>query len=142
MEDKIKEEFILKFEAERLKLKEERNARMKEYWMNLPKFEKPEDVPTIPRVDEKEYKEFYVPKLIAAGAIPKGDLIDGQCYVGEYRNANIGKWNAKENVFEHWRYKFGFRLDTCNHFEDDNGFALFVPIALATQEEYDASGKD
>ena len=142
MEDKIKEEFILKFEAERLKLKEERNARMKEYWMNLPKFEKPEDVPAIPRVDEKEYKEFYVPKLIAAGAIPKADLVDGQCYLGEYRNANYGKWNAKENVFEHWRYKFGFRLDTCNHFEDDNGFALFVPIALATQEEYDASGKD
>lgn len=142
MEDKAKEEYMLKFEAERLKLKEERNARMKEYWLNLPKFEKPEDVPAIPRVNESEYKEFYVPKLIAAGAIAKEDLIDGQCYVGEYRNANIGKWNAKENVFEHWRYKFGFRLDTCNHFEDDNGFALFVPIALATQEEYDESGKD
>ena len=142
MEDKIKEEFMLKFEAERLKLKEERNARMKEYWTNLPKFKTPEDVPAIPRVEEKEYKEFYVPKLIAAGAIPKADLVDDQCYLGEYRNANYGKWNAKENVFEHWRYKFGFRLDTCNHFEDDNGFALFVPIALATQEEYDASGKD
>jgi hypothetical protein len=142
MEDKVKEEYMLKFEAERLKLKEERNARMKEYWMALPKIEKPEDVPAIPRVEEKEYKEFYVPKLIAAGAIPKADLVDGQCYLGEYRNANYGKWNAKENVFEHWRYKFGFRLDTCNHFEDDDGFALFVPIALATQEEYDASGKD
>jgi hypothetical protein len=142
MDDKIKEEYKLKFEAERLKLKEERQARIKEYWMNLTKFEKPGDVPTIPHVDEKEYREFYVPKLIAAGAIAKADLVDGQCYLGEYRNANYGKWNAKENVFEHWRYKFGFRLDTCNHFEDDDGFALFVPIALATQEEYDASGKD
>ncbi len=142
MEDKIKEEYKLKFEAERLKLKEERQARMKEYWENLPKFETPQDVPTIPHVDENEYREFYVPKLIAAGAIAKADLVDGQCYLGEYRNANYGKWNAKENVFEHWRYKFGFRLDTCNHFEDDDGFALFVPIALATQEEYDASGKD
>jgi hypothetical protein len=142
MDDKIKEEYKLKFEAERLKLKEERQARIKEYWMNLPKFEKPGDVPIIPHVDEKEYREFYVPKLIAAGAIAKADLVDGQCYLGEYRNANYGKWNAKENVFEHWRYKFGFRLDTCNHFEDDDGFALFVPIALATQEEYDASGKD
>ena len=140
MEDKIKEEYILKFEAERLKLKEERQARIKGYWMTLPKIEKIEDVPTIPRVDEKEYREFYVPKLIAAGAIAKADLVDGQFYYGDYRNANVGKWNAKENVFEHWRYKFGFRLDTCNHFEDDDGFALFVPIALATQEEYDASG--
>ena len=142
MEDKIKEEYLLKFEAERLKLKEERGAKMKKYWMNLPKIEKLEDVPTIPHVDEKEYREFYVPKLIAAGAIPKADLVNNQFYYGEYRNANVGKWNAEENVFEHWRYKFGFRLDTCNHFEDDNVFALFVPIALATQEEYDASGKN
>ena len=82
------------------KTKEERQARLKEYWMNLPKFEKPGDVPTIPHVDEKEYREFYVPKLIAAGAIAKADLVDGQCYLGEYRNANYGKWNAKENVFE------------------------------------------
>ena len=122
--------------------KAERKKRIREYWENLPKFEKPEDVPSIPRVEEREYKEFYVPKLIEAGAIPKKDLVDGQCYIGEYRNARIGKWNAKENVFDHWRYKFGFRLDTCNHFEDDNGFALFVPIGLATIEEFDGSGKN
>ena len=135
MEDKIKEEFILKFEAERLKLKEERNARIKEYWENLPRFETCEDVPAIPRVDEKEYKKCYVPKLIAAGAIPKADLVDGQFYYGEYRNANVGKWLAEKNVFEHWRYKFGFRIDECNHFEDDDGFALFVPIRLANKDE-------
>jgi len=135
MEDKMKEEYMLKFKAEILKLKEERDAKMRKYWMNLPKIEKLEDVPTIPYVDEKEYIEFYVPKLIAAGAIPKADLVDGQFYYGEYRNANIGKWNAEENVFEHWRYKFRFCLDTCNHFEDDNGFALFVPIRLANEVE-------
>jgi hypothetical protein len=135
MENKIKEEYMLKFEAERLKLKAERNAKLKEYWLTLPKIEKLEDVPVIPRVDEKEYREFYVPRLIAAGAIPKADLVDSQFYYGEYRNAKVGKWNAEENVFEHWRYKFGFRLDTCNHFEDDNGFALFVPIRLANEAE-------
>jgi hypothetical protein len=58
MEDKTKEEYKLKFEAERLKLKEERQARMKEYWLALPKIEKLEDVPFIPHVDEKEYKEL------------------------------------------------------------------------------------
>jgi hypothetical protein len=119
------------------KEKADRKTAMIKYWNELKPFKTPDDVPAIPRVEEKEYKEFYVPRLIAAGAIAKADLIDGQCYVGDYRNARIGKWNAKENVFEHWRYKFGFRLDTCNHFEDDNGFALFVPIGLATQEDFD-----
>jgi hypothetical protein len=129
----VKAEMEKRMEEERA----DRKTAMIKYWNELKPFKTPGDVPTIPRVDEKEYKEFYVPRLIAAGAIPKVDLIDGQCYVGDYRNARIGKWNAKENVFEHWRYKFGFRLDTCNHFENDNGFALFVPIGLATQEDFD-----
>ena len=120
-----------KIEEER----EERKRKMIEYWNNLPKFEKPEDVPNIPRVDAEEYKEFYVPKLIGAGAIPKNELVDGQFYFGEYRNANVGRWLAEKQVFEHWRYKFGYRLDDCNHFEDDNGYALFVPIRLANEAE-------
>jgi hypothetical protein len=135
MEDKRKEEYLLKFEAEKLKLKAEREARIKEYWGNLPMFERADQVPPIPRVDEIEYKEFYVPKLIAAGAIPKKDLVDGQYYYGDYRNAEVGKWNAEENVFEHWRYKFGYMKDTCNHFEDDDGFALFTPIRIANKVE-------
>ena len=129
-----------RFEALQQKVeleKIERRKRIREYWENLPKFEKPEDVPDIPRVEEKEYREFYIPKLIAAGAIPKKDLVDGQFYFGEYRNANVGKWVAEKNTFEHWRYKFGFRIDECNHFEDDNGFALFVPIRLANRQEID-----
>ena len=105
------------------------------YWNELKPIKTTADVPTIPRAEEKEYREFYVPRLIAAGAIPKADLVDGQFYYGEYRNANVGKWNAEKNVFDHWRYKFGFRLDTCNHFEDDDGFALFVPIRLANEAE-------
>ena len=117
--------------------KTERQKRIREYWENLPKFENPEDVPDIPRAEEKEYREFYIPKLIAAGAIPKKDLVDGQFYFGEYRNANVGKWVAEKNTFEYWRYKFGFRIDECNHFEDDNGFALFVPIRLANRQEID-----
>ena len=115
----------------------EKKEAMVKYWNELKPFLTPGDVPSIPRVGEKEYKEFYVPRLIAAGAIPKADLVDNQFYFGEYRNANVGKWIAEKNVFEHWRYKFGFRLDTCNHFEDDNGFALFVPIGPATREDFD-----
>ena len=135
MEDKRKEEYLLKFEAEKLKLKAVREEMIKKYWDNLPRFERADQVPPIPRVDEIEYKEFYVPKLISAGAIPKKDLVDGQYYYGDYRNAEVGKWNAEENVFEHWRYKFGYRKDTCNHFEDDDGFALFTPIRIANEVE-------
>jgi hypothetical protein len=116
--------------------KEERKKRIREYWENLPKFEKPDDVPELPHVDEKEWKQFYIPKLIGAGAIPKKDLIDGQIYIGRHRNANIQRWNEKKNKFEHLRYKFGWREDECNHFEDDDGFALFVPIRLGTEEDW------
>ena len=128
-------EKITLVKAKMEKEKAERKKAMIKYWNELKPFKTPGDVPTIPRADEKEYKEFYVPRLIAAGAIPKEDLVDGQFYYGEYRNANVGKWNAEKNVFDHWRYKFGFRLDKCNHFEDDNGFALFVPIRLANENE-------
>lgn len=132
----------MKFEAEKMKMKEEKLKKIKEYWENeLPKFNNPEDVPQLPVVDEKEWKEFYVPKLIKAGAIPKKDLIDGQIYIGEHRRTTIARWNQKENKFEYMRYKFGWREDECNHFEDDDGFVLFVPIKLGTQEDWDNTQK-
>ena len=128
-------EKITLVKAKMEKEKAERKKAMIKYWNELKPFKTPGDVPAIPRADEKEYTEFYVPRLIAAGAIPKADLVDNQFYFGEYRNANVGKWIAEKNVFEHWRYKFGFRIDECNHFEDDDGFALFVPIRLANEAE-------
>ena len=134
---KTKQEYKLIFDKQLEQLKLEREKKLKDFWDNLKPFETPEDIPEIPRVDEKEYKEFYVPKLIAAGAIPKKDLIDGQVYVGNHRNCTLAKWNKVKNKFDHWRYKFGWMEDDCNHFEDDDGFALFVPIKLGTQEEFD-----
>lgn len=126
----------LKAEAQLRQVKAEREKRVREYWENeLPKFNNPEDVPDLPKVDEKEWKEFYVPKLIEAGAIPKKDLIEGQYYIGEHRRGNVGKWTGKE--FTYNREKFGTVYeDKCNHFEDDDGFALFVPLRLGTEEEY------
>lgn len=132
------DEIKIKFEAEKMKLKEEREKRIKEYWENgLPYFNNPEDVPQLPTVDEKQWKEYYVPKLIEKGAIPKKDLIDGQIYIGNHRNTTIARWNQETNKFDHMRYKFGWMKDVCNHFEDDDGFALFVPIKLGTQEDWD-----
>ena len=52
-----------------------------------------------------------------------------------YRRANFGKWNAKTEKFDHYRWKFGWMKDECNHFQDDNGFALFVPLRLVNELE-------
>lgn len=136
MENNI-EELKIRAEAHLRQVKAEREKRIKEYWENIPKFNNPEDIPELPRVDEKEWKEFYVPKMIEAGAIPKTKLIDGQYYIGEHRRGNVAKWNEKENRFTYRRDKFGQVFDDyCNHFEDDDGFALFVPIRIGTEEEY------
>ena len=45
--------------------------------------------------------------------------------------------NRRGDVFEYQRYKFGFTFpEKINHFEDDNGYDLFVPIReLADGEE-------
>jgi hypothetical protein len=134
MENNV-EGFKLKAEAQLIQIREERKKRVKEYWENLPKIVTPNDVPELPRVDIQEWKDFYVPKLIEAGAIGKDDLIEGQIYIGEHRRANVAKWNGKEFVYN--REKFGnVYEDKCNHFEDDDGFALFVPIRFGTEEEY------
>jgi len=111
--------------------KEERNRRAIEMWNNLKHFETPNDVPNIPKVNDEEYKNFYIPRLIGAGAIPKKDLIDGRYYIGDHRIVQIAKWNQEKNIFEYKRIKYGTEfIDTCNHFEDDDGYALFVPIKL------------
>ena len=136
METENKDLLRLKFEAERKRLHDEKEARIREHWETLGKFENPYDVPAIPRVEKNEYREFYVPKLIKAGAIPKKDLVHGNCYLGNHRNCTVAKWNAEKNVFEYWRHKFGVFLDVCNHFEDDDGYALFVPIKEVDPEEF------
>lgn len=116
----------------------ERELRIKERWENLKPFVEPYDVPTIPVVDHDLYHEYYVPKLIAAGAIPKKDLVDQQIYIGDHRNATVAKWIEKENRFVYNRTKFTMIFpDYCNHFEDDDGFALFVPIRIGTPEQFD-----
>lgn len=137
--ENIDKEFIkLKIQKQLEHEREERVRRLKEYWeTQTTPFKEPNDVPQIPRAEPEEYKNFYVPKLIQRGAIPKRDLIPGQVYIGDTRNATSAKWNAEKQEFEYWRYKFGNTyIDTCNHFEDDNGFALFVPIRLGEEKDW------
>ena len=134
MENNV-EGFKLKAEGQLIQVREERKKRVKEYWENLPKINTPRDVPDLPKVDIQEWKDYYVPKLIEAGAIPKKDLVEGEYYVGEHRRAVVAKWTGKDFVYN--REKFGnVYEDKCNHFEDDDGFALFVPIGIGTEEKY------
>ena len=131
--------YKLKIDAQLIQVREERKKRIKEYWENLPKIVNPNDVPELPQVDIQEWKDYYVPKLIEAGAIPKKDLVIGQYYIGEHRNAQVAKWNGKEFVYMRTKFQNVFE-DTCNHFEDDDGFALFVPIRFGTEEEFNKNG--
>jgi len=78
---------------------EERLKNLKEHWKTLQQFKEEYDVPELPRVNEDEWKNFFVPKLIECGAIPKDKLEDGKWYVGRYRNNNIAKWNKKKISF-------------------------------------------
>ena len=99
------------------------------------------ELPDLPRLDNDEWDNLFVPILIKKGAIPKKDLEDGIWYFGDYRNSNIGKWNKKEQKFYILRYKFNWRWDQCNHFEDDDGYALFIPLRKANSEEVNRQEK-
>lgn len=109
---------------------ETKNRNIRERWDELKPFNKAEDVPELPKMDK-----YYTNRLIELGAIPKENLTDGTWYYGNYRNSDLGKWDYKKQKFGIWRYKFGWMWDTCNHFQDDDGFALFVPIRKADEKE-------
>ena len=107
------------------------NIKNRSYWESLKPFENEHDIPDIPicRTDEEKtfYKDVIIPNLIRCGAIPKKDLEVGSWYVGDTRNTIRARWNGTE--FEYIRFKCGNSfLDTINHFEDDNDYAIFVPI--------------
>ena len=110
----------------------------KKYWSEARSpFTKPYEVPSLPIVDKKEWEDFYIPILIQLGAIPKNKLVVGKRYYGSCRNASVAVWLG--DVFEYQRYKFGHTFpEKINHFEDDNGYDLFVPIReLEDGEEID-----
>lgn len=107
-----------------------REQKVKEYWMSLKPFKNSFDVPRIPQND----KEWYQNKLIELGAIPKNKMEIGKWYYGDNRNAEFGKWDGK--VIKHLNSSFGqFYWDESNHFQDDNGYALFTPLREATPNE-------
>ena len=95
----------------------------------MEKFHDVDYIPSIPIVDQDTYNNIIIPNLIRCGAISKKDLIIGKTYLGHCRNADRAVWNGE--VFIYQRTKFGYTYpEKINHFEDDNGFDLFVPIKI------------
>ena len=98
-----------------------------EFFENLEPFNTIDDIPDIPIVEKEIYNDYIVPNLIRCGAIPKEKLIVGKCYEGSCRNASNAVWNGEK--FTYGRTKFGYTYDEdINHFQDDDGFDLFVPL--------------
>jgi hypothetical protein len=105
-----------------------------EHLDNQKPFEYSYDVPRIPRYDRQEDMDQFIEKLIKLGAIPLTNLEVDEWYYGNNRNATLGKWNGEN--FDHLNSSFNnYFWDTSEHFQNDNGFALFTPIRKATQEE-------
>jgi len=91
----------------------------------------PEDVPFLPRQLSPE----FLAELVAAGMVPKKDLVVGGVYLGQCRNARVAKWEGKR--FVHWRVKFRSVFEErINHPEDDDGFDVFIPIRRLPDSEY------
>ena len=62
-------------------------------------------------------------------AIPKKDLVVGETYQGECRNTSEAEWTGDHFVYR--RYKWGNTfLEDINHYEDDDGYDVFVPIMI------------
>ena len=59
--------------------------------------------------------------------IPKNEMVEGR-YKGFCRNNYMAYWDGEK--FQYIRYKFGYRLDTIEHFEDVKEQRLdgFVPV--------------
>lgn len=118
--EKIKERLL----KEKEKLLEDRIER----WNNLKPFKTVDDIPEIPLLNDNAlYENLIVKNLIRCGAIPKDKLKVGAVYEGTCRNTDKATWNGEHFVYK--RYKFGqWQDDKINHFQDDNGYDLFVPL--------------
>ena len=111
------------------KVREEQRQRIINYLENEMKpFESIDDIHNVPLMrNSDDYKKYVVKNFIRCGAIPKSKLEIGKTYLGSCRNSSEATWLGK--YFEYQRTKFGSTFkDKINHFEDDNGFDLFVPL--------------
>ena len=123
MEKEILERIKAKLRAKR----ENAYQDMLDYWKNRQPFRDENDIPDLPQINKDDYEKIIVPNVIRCGGIPKDKLEIGKTYVGSCRNASEAVWGGEH--FTYMRTKFGCTYpEEINHFEDDNGSDLFVPI--------------
>lgn len=68
--------------------------------------------------------------------INKKDLVHGEYYSGNCRAADIARWNANDDKFYHWRYKFGRSyVEVIKHPEDDEIYDVFTPVSIIENPE-------
>jgi hypothetical protein len=93
----------------------------------MPEFKGVNDIPSIPVTEKQFYQDIIIPNLIRCGAIAKNQLVKGHTYIGTCRNAEEAVWDGDKFIYQ--RYKFGIVFpEEINHFEDDDGFDVFVPL--------------
>ena len=115
------------------KEKEERYNTVLNHWKERKPFRDDDDIPPIPIVLPKDYEEIIVPNIIRCGGIPKDKLIVGKTYIGDCRNAREAVWDGEK--FTYMRTKFGSTYpETINHFQDDDGYDLFVPLKIKDEK--------
>lgn len=115
------------------KEKEERYNTVLNYWKERKPFRDEDDIPPIPIVLPKDYEEIIVPNIIRCGGIPKDKLIVGKTYIGDCRNAREAVWDGEK--FTYMRTKLGSTYpETINHFQDDDGYDLFVPLKIKDEK--------
>lgn len=108
---------------------EKRKQRMIDYFNNMKPFNNIDNIPSVPITDKETYSDVIIPNLIRCGAIQKDKLIVGKTYIGNCRNASEAVWNG--DFFIYKRTKFGNTYDeSINHFQDDDGYDVFVPIKM------------
>lgn len=113
--------------------KEERYNTVLNHWKERKPFRDEDDIPPIPIVLPKDYEEIIVPNIIRCGGIPKDKLIVGKTYIGDCRNATEAVWDGEK--FTYMRTKFGSTYpETINHFQDDDGYDLFVPLKIKDEK--------
>lgn len=111
------------------KIRKEKHECMIEAWNSMSPFKDADSIPPIPLVDAEEYGKYIIPNIIRCGGIRKKELKDGHTYEGSCRNASKAVWNDEGQYFTYQRTKFGYTFtERINHFEDDDGYDIFVPL--------------
>ena len=126
---KLRDMDIQKIKDELQNSRKERYDSVLGYWKERKPFKDENSIPDIPIVSKEDYDNIIVPNIIRCGGIPKENLVPGETYIGSCRNATEAVWDGER--FTYQRTKFGSTYpEKINHFQDDDGYDVFVPIRI------------